>query len=108
MSKMRVWWNPQIGSCETMYVPVKDDLEAKKVLDVLSVYDMFQYKNNIKGDYSNAGGVEIFEDGEWCDWYKSCSNSYYDDIDEYIQEELGIEENGSIYAMKDGSISWRN
>ena len=105
MNKMRVWWNPQVGNCnESMFIPVKDELEAKKILDTLAVYDMFQYKNNIKGDYSNAGGVEMLENGEWCDWYNDCSDFYYDDIDEYIQEELAIEDDTEIFEINKGNI----
>lgn len=31
--KLRVWWNPQVGSsCDTFYVPVKSVEEGKKVM----------------------------------------------------------------------------
>lgn len=90
---MRVWWIAQLGSTPTMYITVENEVEAKKILDTLSVYDMFQYKNGVKGDYANAGGVEVLEDGEWSDWYIDDENGFYDDIDEYLQEVLGIEDN---------------
>lgn len=100
---MRVWWIAQVGCSPTMYVPVENEVEAKKILDTLSVYDMFQYKNKIKGDYANAGGIEIFEDGEWCDWYIDDENGFYDDVEEYLQEALGIEDN-MVYKVNIDNI----
>lgn len=71
MSKLRVWWIPQVGASETFYVPVNSPEEGKKLLYVLAAYDMFQLQNSIKPDYSNAGGLQIWEDAEqeWNDWY---------------------------------------
>ena len=40
---------------------------AKFLMDTLADYDLFQLEHNIKPDYSNAGGIEVFEDGEWLD-----------------------------------------
>lgn len=100
---IRVWWIAQVGYSPTMYVPVENEIEAKKILDTLSVYDMFQYKNKIKGDYANAGGVEIFEDGEWCDWYIDDEYGFYDDIEEYLQKVLGIEYN-MVYKVNIDNI----
>lgn len=44
--------------------------EAKKILEVLANYDLFQYDNNIKPDYANAGGIYVWdeEDEEWVDY----------------------------------------
>lgn len=64
---LRVWWMPQVPG-KPFQVPVASIKEAKKLLDVLADYDLFQYKNRIKPDYSNAGGFEVFEGGEWCEW----------------------------------------
>ena len=76
--KLRVWWIPQIPLNNSFYVEVATPQEAKKVLDILADYDLFQLKNNIKPDYSNAGGLEVFEDGEWSEWYSEND----EDIDE--------------------------
>lgn len=67
---LRVWWIPQISQwpTEAFITPVDNILEAKKLLDTLANYDEFQLKHNIKPDYCNAGGLEIFEEGEWCEW----------------------------------------
>lgn len=83
---LRVWWIPQIPM-ESFYVSVDTVHEGVKVMGILAKYDMFQLENNIKPDYANAGGLEIFEDGEWCDWYIECDAlGYCDDPEEYVNE----------------------
>lgn len=74
---LRVWWIPQVPM-KAFYTPVRNLREAKLLLDVLANYDAFQFENNIKPDYANAGGLEVFEDGEWSDWYDEDGN----DIDQ--------------------------
>lgn len=49
-------------------VPVSSLKEAILILDTLAKYDLFQYKMNVKPDYSNIGGLNIFENGEWVEW----------------------------------------
>jgi hypothetical protein len=74
--KLQVYWYPQIP-CEPFYVLVKDIVEARLILDTLAYYDLFQLKNKIKPDYSNAGGLRVFDEkdpvenptGSWVDWY---------------------------------------
>ncbi len=39
------------------------------MLLALAGYDDFQFAENVKGDYANAGGLWIYEDGEWADWH---------------------------------------
>jgi hypothetical protein len=65
---LKVWWTPQVPM-EPFEIPVSTVEDAAKLLSVLSEYDAFQLIQNVKGDYCNAGGLMIFEDGEWCDWY---------------------------------------
>jgi hypothetical protein len=76
--KLRVWWIPQVPM-EAFRVPVKSIDEAKLLLDTLAKYDIFQYEHNVKPDFANAGGLEMYdeENGEWCEWY----NDDGDDID---------------------------
>ena len=50
------------------HVTVKTPEEAIKILDTLAFYDIFQFENNIKPDYCNAGGLECFSGGVWCEW----------------------------------------
>ncbi len=71
---LRVWHIPQVPG-KPFHVPVASPAEAKKVLETLAHYDLFQFANNIKPDYCNAAGLEVYEadagDGEpgWCEWY---------------------------------------
>lgn len=75
MDKLRVWWIPQVPM-EPFIVPVNSIEEGAKVMDTLADYDLFQYKNNVKGDYANAGGLSMFDplddtdspEGSWVDW----------------------------------------
>jgi hypothetical protein len=73
-------------------VAVKNIREAKLILDALAHYDSFQFENNIKPDYSNAAGLEVFENGEWTDWYDEESGDGVDDLDEQRRIFYGIEE----------------
>jgi hypothetical protein len=38
------------------------------LLWTLARYDIFQYENNIKPDFSNAGGLLVYRDGAWEEW----------------------------------------
>jgi hypothetical protein len=79
--KFRVWWIPQVPM-EPFYVNVKSITEARKIIGVLADYDAFQYENKIKPDYSNVGGLEVFDkeditdsaDGSWVEWYDEDGN----------------------------------
>lgn len=66
---LRVWWKPQIPMKPSFLVNVATPTEAKKLLNVLADYDLFQWDNKIKPDYCNAGGLCIFEGDEWVDWH---------------------------------------
>ena len=65
---LRIWWIPQIPM-KAFEVPVADLVQAKLLLRTLADYDAFQFENRVRGDYCNTGGLSIFEDGEWSDWY---------------------------------------
>lgn len=64
---LRVWHIPQIPM-GAFHVHVDSLEEARKVLDTLANYDLFQFENNIKPDYCNMNGLEVFENGEWLEW----------------------------------------
>ncbi len=66
-NKLRVWWVPQVP-CDPFYVGIDSIKEGVKLMNTLADYDAFQYDKNIKPDYSNAGGIDMFEDGKWCSW----------------------------------------
>lgn len=70
MSNLKVWWIPQVPM-KAFEFEVATLPEAVKFLNVLAEYDAFQFENNVKPDYCNAGGVMVFEKetGEWVDWY---------------------------------------
>ena len=80
--QLRVWWIPQVPMKTPFKVFVKTIEEAILLLNTLANYDLYQLKHKIKPDYSNAGGLEVFENGEW--------NEYYDeqgrDIDEIMRD----------------------
>jgi len=88
--QLKVWWIPQVPM--NPYEKYVNNLhEARLLLDVLAEYDMFQLKNNIKPDYSNAGGLVIWDEGldadedgnKWTDWSDSETGM---DFDEYCEE----------------------
>mgnify|MGYP001583312538 FL=1 len=65
--KYRIWWIPQVPM-KPFYYEVPSLLVGKHLLEAFALYDLFQLENHIKPDYSNTGGLQCFEDGEWCDW----------------------------------------
>ena len=86
---LRVWWIPQMPG-RPFHVSVKDLEQAGLVLDLLAEYDEFQFKQGVKPDYSNAGGLEVYEkasiplsgdrywlDG-WVDWYSGDGDDFDD------------------------------
>lgn len=77
--KLRVWHNPQVPG-PAFRIAVKSIDEAVLVLNSLAFYDLFQFENNIKGDYCNVQGLEVFEDGEWFDWYDEESGDEIKDV----------------------------
>ena len=86
---LQVWWVPQVP-CKSFTVAVSSVQEGALILDTLANYDLFQFKNNIKPDYCNAGGLQVWEedyDGEgnpgWCDWYDE--ETGIDDPIEYMK-----------------------
>ena len=64
---LRVWWIPQIPM-NAFYAEVSSVEEGRRLIDTLALYDLFQFENNIKPDYCNAGGLSRFEDGDWWDY----------------------------------------
>ena len=70
---LKVYHIPQVPM-KGFEVLVKTVSEGKLILDTLAKYDIFQFENNIKPDYCNAGGLMVFEDGEWLDW--DCKECY--------------------------------
>lgn len=108
-NKLRVWWIPQVGATgEPFYVPVKTVEEGKMIMDVLGTYDAFQLQNNIKPDYCNCGGLEMFdpETGEWEDWWFETEDDYFEDVDEYIMSTENAEEIVTFTEELNKQIDW--
>jgi hypothetical protein len=79
---LKVWWIPQLGMSGEPFEYLVPSIEAAAVLiDALSMYDLYQYHNMIKPDYSNTGGLNVLHDGEWVDWEHP---ETFDDIREHI------------------------
>ena len=62
----RVWWIPQTPM-KPFYVHVESASRGWWLCDVLAAYDAFRYEQRVNPDFSNGGGVEVMEDGEWHD-----------------------------------------
>ena len=88
---LKVWWGNNITrfypNCHKnnkdgiYYYPVKDVEEAKKVIDVLTWYDLSL------GDAvdMNMQGLVVYEDNEWVEYYDEEGR----DIQQIIKEEIG-------------------
>lgn len=89
MSKLRVWWIPQVGADGgAFYIPVNTVEEGKKIMDLLAAYDAFQLQNRIKPDYCNTGGIQSWneEESEWENWWMETEDDYFDDVDDYCEQ----------------------
>jgi len=44
--------------------------EAQRTLDLITNFSIFEYENKVKPDYSDAGGIEEWDEQyqEWCDY----------------------------------------
>jgi 1,2-phenylacetyl-CoA epoxidase catalytic subunit len=88
--RLQVWWIPQVPM-KPFTADVESVAQAKFLLEVLANYDLFQYENHVKPDYSNAGGLNEFDpddkedgpDGSWTTWYSQDG----DDIDELTMDQ---------------------
>ena len=65
---LKVWWIPQVPMT-SFNIDVENIVEAKLLLETLADYDIFQYENKVKPDYSNMGGVMVYDGQEWVDLY---------------------------------------
>ena len=78
--RLRIWHIPQVPM-EPFYVVVHSTADAVLVLNALADYDLFQFDNNVKPDYTNAQGLEIYENGGWSEYY----NEVGDNIDDIMR-----------------------
>ena len=86
--RLRVWHIPQVPG-KPFYVYADDIREAKKIMDILSAYDLFQLENRIKTDFTNASGVQMWDETEqeWIGWDIETEDDYFDNVDEYLSED---------------------
>ena len=77
--KLRVWWNSDFGK-PAFNRDVRSVAEAKEILKVLTAYDLYLGDKVV----ANAGGLEVFEDGEWSEYYDEKTG---EDIMEMIDNE---------------------
>lgn len=88
--KLRIWCIPQLPM-KVFYWRVNTLVEAKNMIAMLDDYNQFQYENKIKPDYSDAGGLEVFDtesgdNGEWEEWEDEEGRSIDDiEMDELIE-----------------------
>lgn len=76
----RVWWISQIPlrrGQKPFYVEAPNFKTALLLDATLGRYDIYQYENNIKPDFSNTGGIQVW-DADENDWI-SIDESEYDE-----------------------------
>lgn len=81
---LKIWHIPQVPM-KPFEIAVATPQEGRKILDVLSSYDLFQLEHNIKPDYTNASGLSIYDGNEWIDWCDASGNSI-DDTEDFITD----------------------
>lgn len=91
-----VWHIPQIPM-KSFYVKVDSWEQAVQVKDLLAYYDQFQYDNNVKPDYCNASGIQIYGGQKYLDEYREDwdSSKWSDDISDAlcdVEDEYDYEE----------------
>ncbi len=91
--KLRVWHVPQVPM-KAFKVEVSSVEEGVRMMNALADYDMFQYENDVKPDYCNANGLQMWDESlteqdqidmelsdKWVDWY----NEDFDDPRDYLE-----------------------
>ncbi len=85
---LRVVHFPQVP-CKPFIVTVANELEANLILNTLAQQHLFMFENNIIPDNSNIIMVEMFEDGEWCDYWNDDESMDFDEFAEtYFKQDL--------------------
>lgn len=74
---LKIWWVPQIPM-DAFEVAVPDLRTAAILLNTLADYDQFQFEHNVKPDYANMGGLQVFEDDDWSDWWSEDGEDFND------------------------------
>ena len=72
---MRVWWSRNVPN-RPKYFKVKDIEEAKRTIEELTQEDLKD-----KSVEDNVGGLEVFENGEWSEYYNDDGQDIMEIID---------------------------
>lgn len=95
-NKLRVLHYPQVP-CEPFIVSVKDEYEAKKIMDVLAEQHLFLYNNNFIPDYSNIIVVQVWDedangegDADWLDYYNEEEGMEWDELEETYLSDITV------------------
>lgn len=95
-----VWWIPQVPM-PAFHVPVRNLEQAKLLLEALAQYDIFQFVNKVKPEYSNTGGLLSLQDCgdglEWLDWEHEETG---DGIGDLTMQECIALDAGHVYAQE--------
>ncbi len=73
--QLRVWWSRNTEPIE--YHVVDSPKEATNIIHTLTQIDLKNPNVTV-----NACGLEVFEDGEWCEWYDEDQR----DIDDFMDK----------------------
>lgn len=96
---LKVWWIPQVPG-RPFEVLVDSVKEAALLLDSLARYDIFQLAQKIKPDFSNAGGLVVFDEEEWIDWE---DQEEFIDINEWMRlNETRKKQNDVMFDIMSG------
>jgi len=94
-NKLMVAHHPQIP-CKAFTVEVKDEIEAKKMIDTLANQHLFLFDQNIIPDYSNIMEVLMWdedleedEDGlKWCTYFNEAECMDWDEFETTYLEKV--------------------
>jgi len=65
-TKYRAAFMPVFGRDNIFYSDEFEDINcARAAINAIAEYTLFLHESRLMKDYSNAGWVEQFEDGEW-------------------------------------------
>lgn len=85
-NKLRVSHFPQIP-CKPFTVEVKDEEQAHLLVETLANQHLFLFDNNFIPDYANIITVEMFEGGEWVDYWNEEELMEFDEfVETYLKE----------------------
>ena len=64
-------------------IPVSSIHEAALVKNSLAYSDLLKYEQGDTFDYDSMSFLEVYQDGEWVDWYDDAGN---DDMEAWLEE----------------------